>query len=282
MTEDGEESEAMHVHEDYQTYPYQPPTLTSDQQQQIEEDLAFITRKGLYPYKYVGSFELFQEPQLPPKDAFYSSLTEKNISETDNTHTQRLFNYFSMTDPGHYHNFCLLTDVLLMADLFENFRDMCLQHYDLNPPHNYTSPGLSWQAALKMMDVKLNLLTDIDQHLIEEVMRGGVAMISHQYARTKASGKQNCDASKRNSYIMYLGTNNLYGWTMSQPLPTSSFKYLTDKEIEELDMMMVTDDSSRGYILESDLGKHYFYYHMFMYIFFLHFMFFPMYFRVPS
>ena len=127
----------------------------------------------------MDSFEQFQEPQLPPKDAFYSSLTEEYISEIDYTHTQRVFNHFDMTDLGDYHNFYLLTDVLLLADVFENFREVCLQHYDLDPAHNYTSPGLSWQAPLKMTDVELDFLTNFDQHLfIEEGIMGGVATIS--------------------------------------------------------------------------------------------------------
>ena len=127
----------------------------------------------------MDSFEQFQEPQLPPKDAFYSSLTEEYISEIDHTHAQRVFNHFDMTDLGDYHNFYLLTDVLLLADVFENFREVCLQHYDLDPAHNYTSPGLSWQASLKMADVELDFLTDFDQHLfIEEGIMGGVATIS--------------------------------------------------------------------------------------------------------
>ena len=149
--------------------------------------------------------------------------------------------------------------MLLLTDVFENFRDMCLQHYGFDLAHNYTFPGLYWQVALKMTDVELDPLTNIDQHLfIEEGIRGGVAMISHQY--TNAPGMENCDASKRNSHIMYLDANNLYVWTMSQPLPMSNFKWLTGEEMEELDLKMIPDDSPRGYILECDLGKYYFYY----------------------
>ena len=107
MTEGGEEDEAMHGHEDYRNHPYQPPTLTSDQQQQIEEDLTLMTRKGVK-----DSFERFQEPQLPPKDAFYSSLTEEDISEINYTHSQRVFNYFDMSEIIDYHSFYLLTNVL--------------------------------------------------------------------------------------------------------------------------------------------------------------------------
>ena len=110
-----------------------------------------------------------------------------------------------------------------------------------------------------MTDEELDLLTDIDQHLfIEEGISGGMAMISHRYPRANAPGMENYDASKRNSYIMYLDANNLYGWAMSQPLPTSNFNWLTDKEIKELDVNMIPDDSPRGYILECDLGKYYF------------------------
>ena len=181
----------------------------SDQQQQL--DLALMTPKGVYPYEYMGSFERFQQPQLPSKDAFYTSLTEEDISEIDYICTQRVFNHFDMTDLGDYYNFCLLTDALLLADVLEKFRDVCLQHC-LDPAHNYTSPGLSWQAALKKTDVELDLLTDFDQYLfIGEEIRGGVAMISHQYTRANALGTENYDASKRNSYIMYLDANNLYG-----------------------------------------------------------------------
>ena len=143
VTESGEEREAMHIHEDYQNRPYQLPTLTPDQQQQIEEDLALMTQRGVYPYKYMDSFERFLEPQLPSKDTFYSSLTEDDISEIDYTHAQKVFNHFNMTDLRDYQNFYLLTDVLLLADVFKNFKDVCLQHYGLDPAYNYTFPDLS-------------------------------------------------------------------------------------------------------------------------------------------
>ena len=145
--------------------------------------------------------------------------------------------------------------MLLLANVFEIFRDVCLQHYGLDTAHNYTSSSLSWQAALKVMDVELDLLTDIDQHLlIEEGIRGVAAMTDHQYIRAKVLGMENYDSSKRNNYIMYLDANNLHGWVMPKPLPKSNFKWLTDKEMKDLDVMMISDDSSRGCILECDLG----------------------------
>ena len=268
MTEGEEEAEAMHVHEDYQNDPYQPPTPTPNQQQQIEKDLALMTLKVVYPYKSMDSFEWFQELQLATKDAFYRSVIEEDISEIDYTHAQRVFNHFNMTDLGDYHNFYVLTDVLLLADMFKNFRDMFLQHYGLDPAHNYISPALSWQATLKMTDVELDHPIDIGQHLfIEEGIKGGVA-ISHQYVRGNAPGMKNSNFSKCDSYIMYVDGNSLYGWEMSQTLSTSNFKWLKDEEMEELDMMMIPDDSPRGYILECDLGKHYLYY-LYIHVYFI-------------
>ena len=211
MAEGEKEGEAMHVHEEYWNPPYQPPILTLDQQQQSEKGLVLITQKEVYPYEYMDSFERFQEPQLLTKDTFYSSLTKEDISDIDYTHTQRVFNHFDMTDLRDYHSFNLLIDVFLLADGFENFRSMCLQHYRLNPADNYTSPGLSWQAAFKITDVELNLLTDIDQHLlIEEEIRRRMAIISQRYTPANVPDMENKDPNKRNSYIMYLDVNNLY------------------------------------------------------------------------
>ena len=109
------------------------------------------------------------------------------------------------------------------------------------------------------MDLELDLLTDIYQYLFnEEGIRGEVAMISNQYALAKAHGMENYDVSKRNNYIMYLDANNLYGWVVSLSLPTSNFKWFTEEEMKNFDVMMKPDDSPRVCILECDLGKYYF------------------------
>ena len=162
---------------------------------------------------------------------------------------------------GDYDNFYLLTNVILLVDVFENFRNVCLQHYGFDSAHNYTSPGLYWQAAPKMTDVEMDLLIDFDQNLfIEERISGGMATISHWYTQTNSPGMENYDVSKCISYKMYMDASNLFGWVISQPLPISNFKWLTDEEMEDLKVMMMPDDSSRGYILDCNLGKCYFYY----------------------
>ena len=154
-----------------------------------------------------------------------------------------------------YHDAYLKNDVLLLADVYENFRTMCLKSYGLDPAHFYTTPGLSFQACLKMTGVKLDLFTDADMHLfLENSLRGGVSVISSRYAKADNSyTNDGVDETLPASYIAYLDANNLYGHAMSQSLPTSGFRFLSDVEIDNLDILNIPDDHDKGYILEVDL-----------------------------
>ena len=152
----------------------------------------------------------------------------------------------------------LKTDVLLLVDVFENFRDKCLNIFGLDPCHYFTSPGLSWDAALKKTKVKLDLITDIDMALfIEKGLRGGISYIAHRYARANNKYLPDYNPELDDSYLMYLDANNLYGWAMCKRLPTGNFKWLnnlpeTSEEIEPF-LNKYTEDSDRGIILEVDL-----------------------------
>ena len=108
-----------------------------------------MTRKGVYPYEYIDDWKKFEETSLPPKDAFYSRLSMKGISDHDYVHAQQVWNTMEKKTLGCYHDTYLKTDVLLLADVFETFRDTCLKNYKLDPAHFYTAPGLAWQAFLK-------------------------------------------------------------------------------------------------------------------------------------
>ena len=169
----------------------------------------------------MDSWGRFTEPQLPPKEAFYSKLSDEHISDGDYGHAQKVWETFGCRSLGDYHDLYLRTDVLLLTDVFETFRKTCLQQYGLDPAHYYTSPGLSWDALLKKTGVELELLTDYDQHLFtEKGMWGGISMVSKRYAKANNPMVEGYDSSKPKSHILYLDANNLYGWAMSQPLPT--------------------------------------------------------------
>ena len=192
-----------------------------------------LARKGVYPYEYMDSLEKLKETALPPKEAFYSRLNDGGISDEDYVHAQNVWKTFKMEYFKDYHELYNKVDVLLLADVFENFRNICLKNYELDPAHYYTAPGLAWDAALKVTDVSLELLSDIDMLLMyEKGIRGGVSMISNRYA--KANNKYMGDKFNSNEpskYIQYLDANNLYGWAMSKPLPTHGFKWMKDNEL---------------------------------------------------
>ena len=127
-----------------------------------------LTRKGVYPYEYVNSWDRFNETQLPPIDVFYSNLNMSSISEEGYQHTQRVWKEFGIHNLGDYHDLYLRTDVVLLANVYDALRDTCLKHYKLDPAHFYTSPGLAWKACLKCTGIKLELLTDPDMLLMFE------------------------------------------------------------------------------------------------------------------
>jgi hypothetical protein len=211
-------------------------------------------RKGVYSYDYMTSEELFAETKLPAKEIFYSNLTEQDISHEDYAHAQNVWQTFAIENMGEYHDLYLKLDVLQLTDVFEHFRTITLQYYKLDPAHFYTSPGLAWQACLKMSNVSLELLTDPDMHLfIENSIRGGISMISNRYSKANNKYMPDYDPCKESKYIMYLDMNNLYGWAMCQSLPTHDFRWLSQNEIEVIDVNALSDTGEYGYILECDL-----------------------------
>lgn len=182
------------------------------------------------------------------KKAFYSPLTEEHISDKDYQHAQTVFTSFRLQNLGQYHDLCLLSDVLLLANVFKNFRSICLNYYELDPAHYYTSPGLAWSACLKMTNVELESFTDPNMYLfVEEGIRGGISIIINRYGRANNPYVPSFDSARDKNYIMYLYANNLYGWAISQPLLTYDFFFwLTENEIRELDVLTVPDDNEEG------------------------------------
>ena len=153
-------------------------------------------------------------------------MNDCDITDKDFEHALNVWKHFKMTTFREYHDLYLKTDVLLLADVFENFRDVCMKNYELDPAWYYTTPGLAWDACLKKTGVQLELLSDPDMLLmIEQGIRGGVSMILKRYA--KANNKymgEKFNPNEKSKFMQYLDANNLYGWAMSLPLPVRGFK----------------------------------------------------------
>ena len=157
----------------------------------------------------------------------YSKLNDEEISEEDYQHAINVWNTFNCQTLQDYRDLYLKSDVLLLADVFENFRKTCLKHYKLDPCHYYTVPGLAWDACLKETKQDLELLKDYDMLMMfEQGIRGGISHISKRYAEANNKYMKNYDETKPSTYIQYLEANNLYGWAMSQKLPTHGFKWI--------------------------------------------------------
>ena len=218
-----------------------------------DKKLDLMARKGVYPYDYMDSFEKFNSP-LPKKEEFFSILNNKHISNEDYEHAKNIWNTFNLKNMGEYHDLYLKSDILLLADVFENFRKTCLEYYKLDPCHYFTSPGLSWDAMLKMTDIKLELMTDIDMfQFIEKGLRGGISYIANRYGKANNKYMKEYDDKAPSKYIMYLDANNLYGWAMSQYLPTGGFRWMTQKQIDKTNLALYKEDSKKGLILDVDL-----------------------------
>ena len=121
-----------------------------------------LLKKGVYPYEYMNNWNKFDETELPTIDKFYSKLNLENICKEDHKHAQNVWNNFNIKNLGEYHDLYVQSDTTQLADIFEQFRTLCLNEYKLDPAYFCTTPGLAFEACLKMNNVKLELLTDID------------------------------------------------------------------------------------------------------------------------
>ena len=194
-----------------------------------------LLRKGVYPYEYADTWERFSEISLPSKEDFYSNLNMEDISDIDYRHANNVFKVFKLENLGDYHDLYVQSDTLLLADVFNNFRDMCLKEYELDPAHFLLLPVLAWQACLKKTSIELELLTDYDMLLmVEEGVRGGICHSKDRYAKANNKYIKNYNNNEESSYIQYLDANNLYGWAMSKKLPVNGFKWTDTSETSAL------------------------------------------------
>ena len=197
-----------------------------------------MSRKGKYPYTYMSNWSKFKETKLPSINDFYDTLKEEKCKKEDYKHAQNVWNKLECKTMGDYHDIYVKSDVLLLADVFENFRKIAMRYYDLDPCHYYTLPGFSWDSMLKFNKVKLELLLDVDMYkFYEDSIRGGISMIGKRHACAYNKYVEGFveDDGKKHIFISYDDANNLYGYAMIKKLPCSNFTWMSQKEIDNFD-----------------------------------------------
>ncbi|XP_045466137.1 uncharacterized protein LOC123674983 isoform X1 [Harmonia axyridis] len=215
------------------------------------DNLKLLTRKGVFPYDYIDSIDKLCEPCLPSREKFYNQLNYDGISEEQYLHAQQVWSTFKCHTMKDYIMLYLKTDILLLADIFEQFRDSCIKEYELDPIHYYTLPGYTWDCMLKITNIELEIIKDIDMLLfIEDGIRGGISQCSNRlsHANNKYMGSK-YNKQEKEKYLLYLDVNNLYGFAMSQFLPYGGFEWVETN----FDILGIPDDAPEGYILEVDL-----------------------------
>ena len=216
-----------------------------------------LIKKGIYPYEYMDSWNKFNDLELPNNDMFYSKLNMRGVSDKDYDHARSVWKEFEIKNMGEYHELYLLTDTILLANVFESFRTVCMDNYGLDPAHFYTATGLAWKACLKRTGIVLELLQDNNMLLMfERGIRGGITQAVHRYATANNPYMEQYDKGKDKdtNYLQYLDANNLYGWAMSQPLPTGKFIWINCDGFDPENIVNVLSKNNKyGYLLEVDV-----------------------------
>ena len=219
------------------------------------EHSELLKRKGIFPYSYFSSEKILNEKCLPPKNAFYSVLTDTSISDEEYSHAQLVFKALKCKTFGDYLELYQNVDVLMLAEVFLSFRRMSEKYYKLDPVFFITGAELTWNAGLRYSKVELQLLTNVTDYLwIETGMRGGICFLGTRYVEANNPLiPETYDPMLKHNYILALDVSNLYGYIMSQSLPTGNFSWLTESEIANFNILQTKSTSDVGFILETDL-----------------------------
>ena len=228
-----------------------------------DEQFLLMISKGVYPYEYINNYDKLNDKQLPPIEKFYSRLSNEHIKKEKYEQAGKVWNIFSCNTLLDYHNLYLNSDVLLLADVWDNFRNTCYKIYGLDTNYYYTAPSLSWDALLKHCNENyiekynkefyIELLTDIDMfQMNEKGIKGGLSQISKRYAKANNKYMTNYNNKLDDEYILYLDANNLYGYAMSSYLPRCNFKW-NNEEWNTEKIMNLKDNDTTGYLFDVDL-----------------------------
>jgi hypothetical protein len=182
-------------------------------------------------------------------------LNKQDIEDDDYKHALKVWKSLKIKTMGEYHDMYLATDVLILCDAFEAFRETVIEHFQLDPCHYVSLPGLGYDIALKKTQVKLDVISDYDMYLMIECsgIRGGVSMIGHRHSKANNKYMKDYNPKEESKYITYLDANALYAWSMTQHLPTTNYRWEKPEKFDATSIMMLGDKDDKGYIFEVDL-----------------------------
>ncbi|XP_055938352.1 uncharacterized protein LOC129989243 [Argiope bruennichi] len=213
-----------------------------------------LKQKGFFPYSYFSSKDILKQKTFPPHEAFFNILTNSNITKKEYKHALRVYQEFHCKNFQDYLELYQNTDTILLAEVFQSFRQTSMMHYHLDPAHFLTIADLTWHSGLKFTGQELKLLSNVEDYvLLETQMRGGICFLGQRYAQANNPYLSCYNPDEPTNYIVNLDVNNLYGHCMSEYLPVGDFRWLSPEEIAVFDLANVSRYSETGYLLEVDL-----------------------------
>lgn len=227
--------------------------------QVFPEHWNLLTNKMHYPYEYINHMKKYKETKLPDIKDFYSELTDKHIKNEQYEACQKIWQIFNIKTMYEYTEVYVKTDVCLLADFFEKFRRMCRNDYRLDPAYYLSAPGFTYDAALKMTKVELELFTEDQKDMHDfctEAIRGGLSVAVNRFVEANNPYLSSYNKLMETIYLIYLDINNLYGQSMVQSLPIGDFRWATEVELKEFTsdkIMTMNDDGELGCFIEADI-----------------------------
>jgi hypothetical protein len=220
----------------------------------IKSKQTLLKRKGVMPYEYLDHSDKLLEKKLPAKKHFYDTLSAKQIADEEYNHATAIWNSFGCKNMREYLELYLKLDVLLLAAVFESFRDSSFRDFGLDPVLYVSLPSYTFSAMMKFTNVQLECVPCVEMYnFFKKAIRGGLSGVSTRYAKANNiyCREYNPDAPTTN--IIGFDLNNLYGWALMNYLPKGNFKWMTKKDICKLNVHSIPRDNPTGYFLEVDL-----------------------------
>ncbi|XP_064474753.1 uncharacterized protein LOC135388837 [Ornithodoros turicata] len=214
-----------------------------------------LLKKGIYPYTFVGSFEAYNLPALPPKEAFKSDLNDEEITDEDYQYALEIFELFKCKNLGDYTRLYVTLDACQLCDVVLYFRKIALETDGMDILRAMSLASYAWSSALKLTNVKLELISDQEMYeTIEKGIRGGICNSFHRYCRANHEGCDDYDPQQEKTFIQYLDVNSLYPYAMTFHLPTGGFEWVDPSRWSEIDFLNIPHDSEVGYVYVVDLS----------------------------